>query len=282
MKKLKVRLIRALHGQLWQFLGNFRFGRQLMDDVYQKSRERKRTVTYKGESFVFSAPNLLNLWRADTFLTKEPETLEWIDEIPRGTLLWDIGANVGLYSVYAAKTKNCRVLAFEPSVFNLELLAQNIYLNGVTHNVTIIPLPLADGLKSSVMRLTSTDLGGALSTFDKNFGWDGKEIQSVFEFQTLGLNMDQAVQLLELPVPEYIKLDVDGLEHFILKGGAATLKKIKGMLIEINDDFIEQADTCHALLTEAGLVLKEKKHSELIDNSTSGFANTYNQIWYRP
>jgi len=73
------------------------------------------------------------------FATKEPETLEWIDRIPEKSVLWDIGANVGLYSCYAAKARGCRVFAFEPSVFNLEILARNIFLNQLTDQITIVP-----------------------------------------------------------------------------------------------------------------------------------------------
>ena len=73
----------------------------------------------------------------------------------------------------------------------------------------------------------------------------------------------------------------DGLEHFILRGGMSVLKELKGILIEINDDFIEQAEDCNRLLTEAGLVLYEKRHSEMIENNTQGFQHSYNQIWIR-
>jgi FkbM family methyltransferase len=57
--------------------------------------------------------------------------------MPRGSVLWDIGANVGLYSCYAVKARDCRVFAFEPSVFNLELLARNIFLNGIADQATM-------------------------------------------------------------------------------------------------------------------------------------------------
>lgn len=77
----------------------------------------------------FYVPNAQCRYRVSSFSTKEPDTLEWMDTIPPGSVIWDIGANVGLYSVYAAKSRGARVFAFEPSVFNLELLARNIFLN---------------------------------------------------------------------------------------------------------------------------------------------------------
>ena len=77
-------------------------------------------------------------------------------------------------------------------------------------------------------------------------------------------------------------MDVDGIEDLILKSKPRVLQNGKGVLIEITDDLHEQADQCQSLLTEMSLVLKEKRHSAGIATSTSGFQNTYNQIWVHP
>jgi FkbM family methyltransferase len=240
-----------------------------------------KEVTHNGTNLKLSVPNRLCVWRVNTFSTKEPETLGWIDYLPKGSVVWDIGANIGLYSIYAAKKRNIQVWAFEPSVFNLETLARNIYLNNLSMNICILPFALSDKNGSSQMRLTTTEWGGALSTFDQTFGWDGKDIRQIFEYQTYGLKADDVVNMLSIPIPEYIKMDVDGLEHFILKGSTNVLQNIKEILIEVNDDFTEQAESCKKLLTEAGLVLKDKLHSDMIATSTAGFQNSYNQIWIR-
>src|SRR3990167_8176822 len=110
-------------------------------------------------------PNALCHYRAKTFSTKEPETLQWIDNIPEKSVFWDIGANIGLYSLYAAKRRHCRVWAFEPSVFNLELLARNIFLNKLTYQICIVPIALNEELSENLIRMTTTDWSGALSTF---------------------------------------------------------------------------------------------------------------------
>jgi FkbM family methyltransferase len=188
-------------------------GRYFFNRVVNSAMEQSAEVLYGGIKFRFATPNGLCDWRARTFATKEPETLDWIDNIDVGSIMWDIGANVGLYSVYAAKKRNCNVYAFEPSVFNLELLARNISMNNLVNQICIIPIPLSDKIGISKMQLTTTEWGGALSTFDQEFGWDGKIINKVFEFQTIGLSMENAMSLLNIPIPEYIKIDVDGLEH---------------------------------------------------------------------
>ena len=120
---------------------------------------RVKEVSNDGLILKFSVPNALNRYRVESFSTKEPETLEWIDRFPDDAVLWDIGANVGLYTIYAAK-KGIRVFAFEPSVFNLEVLARNIFINGVGNQVTIIPLPLSGQLIESSLKMTTTDWGG--------------------------------------------------------------------------------------------------------------------------
>ena len=281
MKSLVKKFLVAVSEFLIWILSGSRVGLYFFDHFLRGLMNRVREVTHDGVRMSFTAPNALCDWRVSTFSLKEPETLRWIDSIPEGAVLWDVGANVGLYSVYAAKKKNCRVYSFEPSVFNLELLARNISLNGLTEQVCIIPLALSDNRGTSCMRMTTTEWGGALSTFGKDFGWDGKKIQQVFQFQTVGLSMDDAAHRLSIPRPDFVKMDVDGLEHFILKGGPGVLGEIKGILIEVNDDFKEQAESLESLLTAAGLLIKEKRHSQIVANSTSGLQHSYNQIWVR-
>ena len=79
------------------------------------------------------------LWRAETYETKEPDTIEWIDSFFReGDVIYDIGANIGQYSLYAAKKLkgNCRILAFEPEALNYSKLNKNIVLNNLTDSIT--------------------------------------------------------------------------------------------------------------------------------------------------
>jgi FkbM family methyltransferase len=262
-------------------LGKGAIGRYLYGRIIQSSMHRVAEVEHNGLRLTFSTANALNKFRADTFSTKEPETLQWMDSMARGSVMWDIGANVGLYSCYAAKARGCRVFAFEPSVFNLEALARNIFLNQLTEQITVVPLPLTDVLAVSNFSLTSTEWGAALSSFGQPFGHDGEPIRKVFEFSTIGLSMVDAIDLLKIPTPEYIKIDVDGIEHLILKGGIPVLQRVKSVLVEINDKFTFHADSAREYLREAGLSLKEKKHAEYFDSDPGAARYTFNQIWGR-
>ena len=106
-------------------------------------------MVHKGYELKFASPNPLTLWRANTFASKEPETLAWIDGMCREDVLWDIGANVGLYTVYAAKTRVKSVFSFEPSIFNLELLGRNCSVNKVEDKVVIFPIALLNKMASA-------------------------------------------------------------------------------------------------------------------------------------
>jgi len=262
-------------------LSSNKVGHLIIEILINKLMNKTIEIEHEGINLRFTVPNTLNKFRVNTFSTKEPETLQWIDDFHNGCTFWDIGANVGLYSIYAAKQKKCQVFSFEPSVFNLELLARNIFLNDLQNKISIIPIALSDKLGPNYLRMTNTEWGGALSSFGKDFGWDGNKIQQEFTYQTMGCTLDQSKDLLHITQPDYIKIDVDGLEHIILQKGINVLHRTKSILVEINDDFEEQQNQSRLTLTKSGFSLLEKKHSTYLDNTSHGFQNTFNQIWYR-
>jgi FkbM family methyltransferase len=281
LKKLVKNGVKRLVDGIVGLSGRTAIGRYVYGQIVDGAMQRIQRVSHRNSELIFATPNAMCKFRADTFSSKEPETLEWIDAIPHGSIVWDIGANVGLYACYAAKARGCRVFAFEPSVFNLEVLARNIFLNELTEQITIIPLPLSDRLTVSKLNMTATEWGGALSTFGQGYGHDGAPIGKVFEVPTIGLSMVDAVNLLGIRQPDYIKMDVDGIEHLILEGGVPILRGTTSVSIEINDDFHAQANDAARWLQAAGLSLTQKRHADCYDSSPSAARHTFNQIWTR-
>ena len=262
-------------------LARTRMGRVIVELVINDFMNNAKKHIHKDIEFKFIENNSLTKFRIDTFSTKEPETLDWIDGFEKDTVLWDIGANIGLYSIYAARKKNCTVVAFEPSVFNLELLARNIWVNGLSDLITVIPLPLTEHIKTSSLKMTSTEWGGALSTFGEDYGSDGEELPMTFEYMIMGLSMEDAAEKFKIPKPDHIKIDVDGIEHLVLRGGGSVLKQAKTVLIEINDAFKDQANQSNIYLEKSGFRLKEKRHAEYYDKFDGIESSTYNQIWVK-
>ena len=252
-------------------------GRFFLDQIINCTRNKNKEVKHNGIHFLFSTPNSLTHFRVTTFSSKEPETLAWIDSIPIHSVFWDVGANVGLYSCYAAKAKHCRVFSFEPSVFNLEVLARNIYLNKLSDKISILSFPLSNSLAFNELKMSSFEFGGALSTFGEDYGQDGKPLNEIFSFNTIGISADTAVDKLKIPLPDYIKIDVDGIESLILQGGTYVLSKVKGVLIEINEDFEAQLLQSQSYLKSAGLVMISKTNAD----HESIISKNYNQIWVR-
>ena len=275
------RIIKAAFSGLISFLAKSRLGRFVFREILQAAMAESHTLKKGENTYFFSIANPLLRLRAETFFTKEPETLEWIDRMNNGSVLWDIGANVGIYSIYAAVSKRANVIAFEPSIFNLEFLARNINLNDVADRVSIVPLPLSNKTQLNEMRITSLDWGGALSTFGETYDGNGDAINQIFGYTIAGITADSAKEFFSLPQPDFIKLDVDGIEALVLAGGDKILSKARSVLVEVNDDFESQAKTCQSLLKKHGFTLKEKRQSDFEIRTNRSTHMTFNQIWDR-
>lgn len=232
-----------------------------------------KKINYKNQELKFHVINYLTYYRASTFADKEPETLEWIESFNENSIFFDIGSNIGLYSIYAAKLKNSKVYCFEPSVFNLELLVQNIHLNNVNDNIIILPLALNDKNSIEAFNLSNLSKGGALSSFGKNYNQYGEKINIKNYYYTAGMKLDNLVKYLNMDYPNYIKIDVDGIEHLILSGMTDILEKTQSILIEVTESFKEQSKTCKEILISKGFIQKK------IENDSNFL--TQNQIWNR-
>lgn len=249
----------------------------IQDSYINSIRRKKTTIVHNNQSYTFSVPNKLCKFRAESFATKEPETLDWIDSFPKGSILWDIGANVGLYSIYAAKAHECIVYSFEPSVFNLEVLARNISLNDLVSLITIMPFALNNIMGKGDLNMSTENWGGALSSFDKLYGENGEDMNVIFKYPTFSISLDDAVNKLNLQFPDYIKIDVDGIELLILEGGREVLTKAKGILIELSDTWEDRKEICENLLISSGMVKVEYKTLLGLNNRKG----SNNQIWAR-
>ena len=101
-------------------------------------------IEHAGTRMVFATPNTGTQWRVETIYAKEPCTLEWIAGFGPEDILFDVGANVGMYTIWAAATKGTRVFAFEPEAQNYALLNRNIRMNGLQARVKAYCLGLSD------------------------------------------------------------------------------------------------------------------------------------------
>lgn len=255
------------------------FARQVFIDFINRDLKevRHHSSGGSGESLVrfwLYTPNRMCSFRHSSFSTKEPETLRWIDAYGGNGCFYDIGANIGIYSLYYAKRHGGKVFSFEPSFFNLRQLAKNLSVNEMDDRITIIPSPLTEQTGIANFTNGSEDEGGALNAFGVDYGADGQPINSDIRYNVVGFCLDDLLKHgVIVEPPSLIKIDVDGIEHLILKGAQKTLasKTLKSILIEVNDDFKDQATQVKTILEKAGFELKEQNYNLI---------STHDQIWH--
>ncbi|WP_434637963.1 FkbM family methyltransferase [Sulfurimonas sp. NW7] len=240
-------------------------------------------VTTKYGKLKYYCMGWIPLWRSQTLFIKEPEMIEWIDKMDKNETLWDIGANVGLYSVYAG-LKGMQVFAFEPSALNTFLISKNIEINNLKDNVFLFPVAVSDKNEFGYLNMTSTDLGGALNEFNETdiqtVGEGSYKAEVVFKQGMFAYSTDELIEKYGFEVPDYIKIDVDSIEDRIVYGANKTLsnKKLKGVFLEL-DETEERTQKLIDFLSDRGLKLKEKRQSPYFKDSK--FSTQFNYIFER-
>ena len=180
--------------------------------------------------FRINAETPLEKWRAETFWTKEPETLAWISSFRDDAVFYDVGANIGVYSLYCARAhRQAAVYAFEPHPENYRSLCRNVGLNRMK-NVIPVFCALSDGIELGTFRFDSYESGTSCGT---GTGRKMPHLQWIFCY-----SMNALVRQFSLPMPHHVKIDVDGAEGKIIEGMEVLLyeRVLKSVLIEINDD----------------------------------------------
>lgn len=182
-------------------------------------------------------------WRAKTFFTEEPETIKWLESFKKDDTLWDIGANVGLYSIYAAKAAGCKVVSFEPEAQNYALLVENIFLNNVQGKVEPANVPVTSALGIGKLHVHSLTKGGAYNQFalgEQKATAGEKSGAPLIQLQ-IGASLDDLVTKFNFSCPTHIKIDVDGNEPEIIEGATKVLgnSNCKSVLIEIQRNLPE-------------------------------------------
>ena len=225
-------------------------------------------------------PNRTVSWRARTFLTKEPETIEWIDTFAPGDVLFDIGANIGLYSIYAA-SRSVRVVAFEPESQNYALINQNIFLNGFGDRIACIAVALSDREGVDYLYLSRFRAGESLHNFGAALDWQQRPFAPSFQQGSITFSLDAFLQFQPDPFPTHVKIDVDGIEAKVIRGAGRTLSdpRLKSLLVEFDG---ASADDVAAIaeIERAGLKLLHRKRSPTFN--VEKFPELYNYVFVRP
>ena len=216
-------------------------------------------IQVRGQDILLAVDHLRTLKRARTYSVKEPDTLDWLDSFEMGSCYFDIGANIGQYSLYPAKRygEKIQVYAFEPQSNNYYTLNKNIFLNKLGRNILSYCVAVSGQSGFSKLYIPKFIPGGNRSQFGhediENMKISATHIQGMF-----GVTLDDLCNQWGFPCPNYIKIDVDGIEIPILKGAASVLANpaLKSVIVELGTD--EEQRQAVALMSQAGLEVKHR------------------------
>ena len=281
MKKIFIQIIYKIF-LFFDFLSGKILFFKIFEQFEKKSYIKKNFLNHEVSFFI---PNQVIAWRVKTLFTQEPETIEWINNFEDNlNIFWDIGGNIGLYSIYSAlRHKNLQIFCFEPSTSNLRTLSRNISINNLQNRININQFALSD--KKNIyqtMHETNFIEGHSMSTFSYNTDFEGKNLVPEQKYNIYGTSIDNLIEAKILKCPNYIKLDVDGIEHKILDGAKKTLMNndLKSILVEVNENFLDQHKDIIRIMKENNFKLVSKNQNTPEVQNTK-FSKTFNYIYNR-
>jgi FkbM family methyltransferase len=169
---------------------------------------------------------------------KETWTIEWLRGLPGGAVLYDVGANIGITTLLAAENsaRYVRVVAIEPAPANFASLVKNVALNGLSDR--IYPLAIGLGAEAGVvpLQLASLEPGVAMHAFADFLQLEpDRQLEATARHFCPCLPLDVLVGWNGLPFPTHVKIDVDGAEWDVLRGGARVFAdpRLVGVQVEV-------------------------------------------------
>lgn len=223
---------------------------------FHKSTVTNNILHPNGVSFYFTSVRSFD--RAIHAHNKEPMTLQWIRSMKPGEVLWDIGSNVGVFTLLASKC-GLRVVAFEPLYSNYHDLCKSIEKDSASM-ANVIALPLALSKKDGVDNffVPESDAGSSGASFGIAEDEKGQPLKYLHEVNLLGMTGQSVQKLLPgfFATPNHIKIDVDGTEMEILMGLDDLLSEptLNSILVEIDEGYVGKSYKIIHFLSIKGFV----------------------------
>lgn len=214
-------------------------------------REETLTVSAgdaSAELYTEQPPEVVSIMHT---LEKEGTVLErFVDALDEDAVVWDVGANLGVYATLAADVAD-EVVAVEPVPATAERCAANLSRNGVD-DPTVVYGALADQTGHVTLALERAELGTQTPTLDE------QQVDRRDELTVPTIQGDALVTEHYLPAPDVLKIDVEGAECAVLDGLTDTLPEVQYAIVEIHPG----VDGVAARLEAAGLTVERVSHGD--------------------
>ena len=228
------------------------FTRKRYDLLFYHQLGRRLNLVKEINGIKYDASYKTPWMRAERLLSKEPDTIHWIKEqMVEGDILFDIGANIGTYSVFAASL-GVKVYAFEPESGSYAILNKNIKINSFDKSIKALNLALNDKNIISELNISDFQPGKSSHSFQNPIDQNGKIYEPEFKQSCIGFRLDCLISNFNLPVPNHIKIDVDGNEQKVIDGFGEIFnnKCLKSIMVEINMENEEQYDFAELIMSK--------------------------------
>lgn len=167
-----------------------------------------------------------------------------------GDIAYDIGANIGVHSVFMAKKigPTGRIIAFEPEKNTYHTLKKNLEINAL-NNVKAYQIALGDQTNKLPLYSQPNVSIGAKSLVKQT----GSNIEEYVDLKP----GDYIVSRDRVPYPDAVKIDVEGFEHQVMNGLRKTLshKKCRLLCCEIHPEYLSKRitlDEIYNIITSLG------------------------------
>lgn len=217
-----------------------RFARTIFGKFMPRTSYPVVTGPLKGARFILGAMSGEGGGATVYFNRTETEqTAAMIKVVKSGNTFFDIGANIGYYSILASRLvgKKGKVVAFEPLIRNISYLHRHVELNGAD-NVRVLPFALSTG---NTILSFSTGENSAMGHLDANGGG---------EMLVPTVSLDEIAQRLDL-LPNVMKIDVEGAEMDVFRGAERVLTEAHPTIF-LSTHSAELRENCKALLEDHG------------------------------
>jgi len=147
-----------------------------------------------------------------------------IGELEEYDVFWDVGANIGLYSCFVAQNKGVRAVAFEPYPPNIQKLKNNIELNSLSDDTTVVATAL--GAETGIATLNIAE------------DWDTKHSLVEEKGSDIQVGVFKGDDITKMTaIPDIVKIDVEGAELDVISGITQILKECRIIYCEVHKLF---------------------------------------------
>lgn len=204
--------------------------------VYPLETSRSNTIFINDIGIVYEPLSELTArrWKEFERTGKEKNTIDWINSFIENKVFFDIGANVGVFSIYSALKRKSKVYSFEPEPNSFIELFRVAEANNC--DVTPMLIPLSNDNNANFFNLKNHFVPG------KSGHKFGNRIENKKSFGISSYKLDDLVLSKTIPMPNYIKIDVDGHEKRALEGMKEVLQNDKLISILVEFSYSEELD----------------------------------------